>query len=398
MRWLDRLRGSLNPFFLMALLYSVLAAAALAYQALWLAGFAPAVPGIVWTRVHLLTIGVVAQYILGALPSTISRRTGLPEPGAGLQWGIWLLANGSFIALLLSVPVGTVPVALAGAIGIIAALVLMLGGIWRTGAGARVGSDAVSRLLLSAPMFFVAGVLLAMQLIANWPAPGGPGGVLESHLHANIWGLFGLFMAAVLLERIPGGSGAALRFPGLVSPMSWLLIAGAAALVVGPWSGVLPVTMLGLVTYVTGTVLLVVNLAATVRSSGRWTPNLAHVLTGYLWVFAPVIAAPIVLLATGTLPAGDVEAAAIFSLVAGWILQLTFGAILPSIRGARGAEVDRDGWWITVWLVNAGVFVVWIGAFAGNLSNATTALGFALVTAGWLPQLIDVIRSPDPSQ
>jgi hypothetical protein len=380
-----------NPFYFMAALYLLLDAIALAMLTLWLADLAPVMPGLGWTRVHLLTIGVVTQAALGTLPSLATAKTGSPAPGPAILWALWLLLNGGLIVLLIGIPTEIPVVTVAGALGIFAAVALMLALLARSGVGRLVAANARWRLLVAAPVFLLAGILLAISLVAGWPAPGGAGGIRESHIHANVWGFFGLLAAGMLIDRVPARAGHPLRFPRVVSPMAWLLIAGATGLVLGPWLGVMPLTLAGLVGYVVGTSLLVGNLIGTIRAARRWTPNLVHLLCAYAWMASPILGAPIVLLLTGRLPIGDVEAVAISSLVTGWILQIAIGAFLPRLREEQDPAGDSNGWWFSVVALNAGVLLTWIGAFTVTV---VTVLGFALVLAGWLPPLVDLLRRP----
>ena len=172
-----------NPFYLMAILFFVADAAVLALMNLWLGNLAPAIPDIVWTRIHLLTIGVLIQAVVGMLPSLLAAKTGLRMPGPGLQWSIWVLLNVSFVALLVSVPTDITLVALTGAIGVFLAIILLLIGVLRTETGRSAMADPRRRLLLAGPVSLLVGILLAMSLIGNWPAPAGIGGVLEAHPH-----------------------------------------------------------------------------------------------------------------------------------------------------------------------------------------------------------------------
>ncbi|HEU5347018.1 MAG TPA: hypothetical protein VFU63_00265, partial [Ktedonobacterales bacterium] len=57
-----------NPFYLMAGVYLILDVLALAAMALVTADVIAPIPNLIWMRIHLLTIGVVVQVVLGALP------------------------------------------------------------------------------------------------------------------------------------------------------------------------------------------------------------------------------------------------------------------------------------------------------------------------------------------
>src|SRR5512147_930937 len=93
-----------NPFYLMAGVYLVLDAIAFAAQALATAEVIAPIPGLAWIHIHLLTIGVVVQVILGALPSLTATRLGTQPPGRATNTTLWLLVNASFALLLYSMP------------------------------------------------------------------------------------------------------------------------------------------------------------------------------------------------------------------------------------------------------------------------------------------------------
>ncbi|MBI3966223.1 MAG: hypothetical protein HY329_11375, partial [Chloroflexi bacterium] len=227
----------------------------------------------------------------------------------------------------------------------------------------------------------------------GWPAPGGYAGVKESHMHANVFGFVGLVAAAVLLELIPARVGRPLRFPRLVPWTSSLLTIGGVGLSAGPWLALMPLTVLGLVTYIVGSATLLANLVGTVLGYRAWTPNLAHVLAAYVWMFVPFVVAPTVLITTGELPSGAVEAAAVTSFIGGWLLQIVIGAFLARAPAGAAGTPNGEGSWFAVTVLNLGVAVTWAGAFVPTAVWApVTALGYGLVVIGWLPPLGAVLH------
>jgi hypothetical protein len=100
--------------------------------------------------------------------------------------------------------------------------------------------------------------------------------------------------------------------------------------------------------------------------------------------------APLVLLGTGALPSGVVEAAAVSALVFGWILQIVLGGFIPGLD--RPARAARDGSWFSVATINLGCASLWVAAFAPpEVGTSLTALGYALVVLGWLPALLAML-------
>jgi hypothetical protein len=382
-----------NPFSLMAGMYLLLDSIALSALVLVMLGVIPSVPGLDWVRIHLLTIGVVVQSVLGALPALVATKLRGKRPSAAVTWTLWLLVNISFGLLLYSMPLGFSALAAGAAVGIFAAIVLLLASMYRQKAIPPVGAHASLRFYVAGPFFFLIGILMAISMLLNWPAPGQFFGLLEAHVHANVWGFLALVVAGFLLARIPTYVGRPLRWPTLVPATSWLLITGAVGLVAGPWLGFLPLTLLGIVVYMVGTVLLLSNLAGTILASRIWTPNLAHLVVAYLWMVVPAIVAPLVLALTGHLPTGRIEAAAVSGLVAGWILQIVIGAFPLWLREGQPHTVGRDGWWFSVVALNVGVLIVWISAFTPDLVTARmlTALAYTFVVLGLLPPLVTIL-------
>ena len=383
-----------NPFYLMAGVYLVLDALALTAMALVTAGVLAPIPNLVWIRIHLLTIGVVVQIILGSLPGFVSARLGAQPPGRAMTATLWLLVNASLALLLYSMPLELAQLSAVAAGGIFLAIVLLLASLHRRNACPPVGARAGLRFFVVGPMFFLIGIYMAASMLLNWPAPGGFFGEIEAHVHANVWGFLAFIVAGVLLERIPAAVGQPLRWPHHVSAISWLLILGTLGLVFGPWLAVLPLTMGGLVIYVAGTGLLVTNLAATAIAGHRWTANIAHLLVAYLWMIVPVVVAPTVLLTTGKLPTGRVEDAAVFGLITGWVLQIVLGALPLRLREMRQLASGWDGCWGSVILLNLGVLVVWVTAFVSSVDLVTplTVAGYAMIILAWIRPLIAILR------
>jgi cytochrome c oxidase cbb3-type subunit I len=383
-----------NPFYLMAGVYLVLAVLALAALALVTVGVLAPIPGLVWMRIHLLTIGVVVQVVLGALPSLAAARLQSQPPGRAMNGALWLLVNSSLALLLYSMPQGLSVLAAAAAVGIFLAIVLMLASLHRRGACPPVGARAGLLLFVVGPLFFLVGIFMAVSMLLHWPAPGGFFGQLEAHVHANVWGFLALVVAGVLLERLPAAVGRPLRWPSLVPATSWLLVLGTAGLVFGPWLAVLPMTILGIAVYVTGTGLLLANLVATAIAGHRWTANIAHLLVAYIWMLVPAAIAPIILAITGKLPTGQVEAAAVSGLIAGWVLQVALAGLPLRLRELRQRATGWDGSWISLVLLNVGVLLVWVAAFISTPSVTTymMAAGYGLVVVASVRPLVAVLK------
>ncbi len=386
-----RFKISVNPFYATAGLFLVLDALAVALTALAYLGIMPALPALAWLRVHLLTIGVVVEMILGSLPGLIAAQFGARPPSRLLNGALWLLVNLGLALLLIGMPSSDGRIAALGGISILAALILLLLNVLGQWNKRLNPANSSTRLYIAGPLFFVFGILMALSMLLGWPAPGGLSGLLEAHVHANVWGFLALVVAGFLLDYIPRWVNQPLRLPAAVHLTTRLLITGAVCLVAGPWFGFLPLTILGLVLYVCGTALLLVNLVGTIAASRGWTPSLAHLSTAYLWMLVPAGVAPGVLALTGKLPTGAIETAAVSGLIAGWVLQIVLGA-LP-LRFAI-ADTQARGSWFSVLAVNLGVALLWAAAFWPDFDSARiiTAAGYSAILIGWLPLLVVLVE------
>lgn len=383
-----------NSFHLMAGVYLAIDVLALAAMALVTAGVIAPIPGLIWLRIHLLTIGVVVQVILGTISGYVAARLGAQPPGRALNVSLWLLINLGFALLLYSMPLGLSQIAAVGATVIFVAVVLQLVSLHWRGACPPFGSRASLLLFIAGSIFFLIGIFMAVSMLLHWPAPGGFFGEIEGHVHANVWGFLAMVVAGFLLEMIPAALGRPLRWPHLVPVTSWLLIVGALGLVAGPWLAIMALTMGGIAIYIIGTALLVTNLAATALAAHRWTANIAHLLLAYIWMIVPAAVAPIILEITGRLPSGAVEAAAVSGLIAGWVLQIVLGALPMRLRTMRQRASGWDGCWLSVALLNLGALSIWIAAFvsSGDLHGSLTTAGYSLVAVAAVPPLVAILR------
>jgi hypothetical protein len=304
---------------------------------------------------------------------------------------LWLLVNSSFGVLLYSMTTNFLLAASWAAAGIFVAIVLLLAILYRQRIGSLVSTRAGLRFYFAGPLFFLIGILMALSMLLQWPAPGQLFGQLEAHVHANIWGFLALIVAGFLLDHIPTYTGHPLRWAQLVPVTSWFLISGASGLVAGPWLALLPLTILGIAIYIVGTILLLVNLAGTMLAAHSWTPNLVHILVAYLWMVVPAFVAPIILKVTGHLPAGSVETSAVSGLVAGWILQIVIAAFPLRLREVQSHTAGRDGWWFSVITLNLGVLALWLAATTSH-PTLPIALGYTLIILGFLPPLSTILR------
>lgn len=393
-----------SPFYLMSGLYVTGAVAFLLLMALAGLQVIPSLPGVTWLRIHIVTIGAVTQALFGALPALAAARLGGEGQPAGAAWKQWSLLNVGFILLLVGMPAQPrhIFLAVTGATLVFLAVLSLVNSLYgmarRSPRGA--GAGAGTRFYLTAPIFFLVGITLAVSMLLGWPAPGGWAGTREAHIHANNWGFLSLAAAGILIDLTPVLTGRPLARPGWVSASYWLITIGAVLLVAGPWLDVMPVMLAGMVPFLIGVILLLVNVARSRDPRGPMPVRATHLLASYIWVFAPIVAAPALHLVPGLLPIAAAETAALQGLAYGWGLQLAIAALPVLVAGIRygpGGTAARpvlpDAPAFGVFAINGGMAAVWAGNIVSSgaggaaAGGAVLATGYALIAAGLLPAL-----------
>jgi hypothetical protein len=166
----------------------------------------------------------------------------------------------------------------------------------------------------------------------------------------------------------------------VLSLIYWGMTLGAFGLVLGPWiGGSLPPTVAGLVLHLAATIGLLVLLIRELNAGGRLSsPGGWHLAASYLWILAPVLVAPLILL--GVLEGGPIEATAPQALIYGWVLQ--FGiALIPFMTRRMVLKEENPalgGCWGSLIAVTLGSLLVWASIFILPARDILYGLGFAL--------------------
>ena len=114
----------MSPYFLMGILYLSLALLAALESSFSGLKIVPWFNGMVWLRVHLITLGVMTQVLFALMPTLTSIRYKLPKPK--MRWDIWLTLNGGILTLLVGIPiVNKVPIFIGGTLVFIAVVLLI---------------------------------------------------------------------------------------------------------------------------------------------------------------------------------------------------------------------------------------------------------------------------------
>ncbi len=164
----------------------------------------------------------------------------------------------------------------------------------------------------------------------------------------------------------------------------------------GPWLGgsvsTLP-TVLGLILHLAATIGLLVLLVRAFKSSGRLnTAGAWHLFASYLWILAPVLTAPLILL--HILQSGPIEATGPQALIYGWMLQ--FGiALIPYVARRFFLKEDNPalgGCWGSLAAATLGSIFVWISVFIVPARGVLYGIGFALYTVALIHPLRELAQ------
>jgi len=90
------------PFYVMAMLFLFLAALTLLDTSLVNLATFSAFPGLRWTLVHLLTLGVLTEVVFGVTPGLVAALVRRPRPT--ISWNTWIVLNAGLITLFAGIP------------------------------------------------------------------------------------------------------------------------------------------------------------------------------------------------------------------------------------------------------------------------------------------------------
>jgi len=381
------------PYLLTTLIYVFLALLAAADAALVSMNLAGPFTALRWIRVHFITLGMITQVIFGLLPVLVTALVKKPRPG--MRWDIWLALNAGLVALVAGFAAVNQPIILAGGTLIFTAATLLLIHVWQISRGM---APLSLKFYLTGLVYLLVGVIIGTGLWLNWSEALQIGVPLEAHIHANSWGFMSLVFAGLLVDFTPWITGRPLGSSKTIGLIFWAMTLGAFGLVLGPWlGGSLPPTVAGLVLHLAGTIWLLALLVRAFKASGKLSePGAWHLVSSYLWILAPVLIAPLILL--GWLAGGPIEATAPQALIYGWMLQ--FGiALIPYIARrffAREADPRLGGCWGSLAAATLGSLLVWSSIFILPARGILHGAGFALYTLALIhpiKEILDIARA-----
>lgn len=363
------------PYLLTTLLFTFVALLAAADASLVSVNLLSTFPALRWVRVHFVTLGILSQVIFGLLPLLVASLSKKPRPA--MRWDIWLTLNVGFIALVAGFSGVNQAMIFTGGTLIFIAATLLLIQLWNVR-----GGDAPESLkfYITGIFYLLVGIIIGTGLWLNWSEALYIKVPLEAHIHANSWGFMSLVFAGLLVDFVPMITGRPLSTTKNVSLIYWGMTLGAFGLVLGPWlGGSLPPTVSGLVLHLSATIWMVVMLVQAFKASDRFNNAGAwHLVCSYLWIIAPILVAPLILL--GFIDGRPIEGTAPQALIYGWVLQ--FGiALIPYIARQFFLKEENPklgGSWVSLTGATVGSLFVWASIFIVPVRGVLYGIGFAL--------------------
>lgn len=376
-----------NPYFLMTVLFVSLAVLSALAAALASWNIAPWFDALRWLRIHLITLGTLTEVIFGVLPGLVAARANRPRPG--IRWDIWFTLNGGLITLLVGIPLVNAVLIFTGGTLVFVATLLLIKQLRDMHPSRLAFQPGAGRpFYLAGLSYFLLGIFLGTGLWLGWGKALNIGSIVEVHIHANNWGFLSLVFAGLLIDLYPALTKQQLAWPRSIKPIFWLMTLGALGLVLGPWFKSQVFTVPGLIMHLTATLWLLLNIIKPVlHDRAVWTPGWWHLMLAYLWILAPVLVAPLILLQVPGFPGAGIEGSAPQALIYGWVLQFGY-ALLPYFF-ARAFTPDRPatlgGNWFSVITVQLGGVCLWASIFMPDYQALLHGSAYALWLLSALP-------------
>ncbi len=386
-----------QPYFLMSLLYLFLVGLAALASVLSGLDIVPLFGSLKWLRVHLVTLGALAEITFGITPVLVAAARGLPRPKT--RWDIWLSLNAGLVLLLIGIPTITRALIITGGTlaGIAATLLIKQLVDMRPAQNERKTSNAEGRkFYITGLSYLLVGGLVGTGLWLGWSEALHIAAPIEVHVHTNLWGFAAIVLAGLLVDLYPSFANRPLAWPRSIPWIYWLMTFGALGLIAGPWLNVSLFTVLGLVLHTLGSaLLLVVAIKPLLGDRSAWTPGVWHLFTSYVWFFLPVVVAPMIVARAENFPVREISGSGGPILIFGWIMQ--FGYALVPYLFTRFFEPQKfarlGGIWLSLVAVHAGSVLFWISLFFPNIETAARASAYGLWILSGIPLLTALWKS-----
>jgi len=341
-----RQEGELRPtdvvgsFFVCGLIFLLAAAAAAVVQAVhpWPWGH--------WLALHLAFVGGVSQLVLGASQFFVGAFLATDPPPRAIvraQLAAWNLGA---IGLALAIPLAAgaaVWIAVGLLVAALALWALAIATMWRR--SLRRSPWAVAWYCAGA--LFLGFGMIAGSLLAHG-VPWTHGDLLGAHMSLNLAGWFGGSIVGTLHTFFPSLTQTQLRRPRLQGLAFVAWTAGVAALAIGYAWALDPVAIAGWLALCAGALLLLVNVAASLRGAARPLSLPARLVgAAQPFLLAALVVATVAAIDRGPSGAlvGGTRATVGTLLVAGWIGLTVLGsllhllAVVVRVRGGFSARM-----------------------------------------------------------
>ncbi len=388
----------LNPYFLVTFLYIALAVLGALDASLISFDFLPTFAGLRWVRVHFITLGALTELAFGILPIIVTARAKLPRPK--VRWDIWLTLNLGLLILLIGIPMVNGALITTGGTLIFIAATLLMVQLWRL-RPKRVDGDpqAGRKFYIMGLAYLLLGIIVGTGLWQGWGVPLQIKVPLEVHIHANNWGFMSMVFAGLLIDLYPGFTGRSLAWPHSTTHIFWMMTFGALGLVLGPWFQSNLFSVPGLILHLSATIWLLLNVIKPLIGDHKLrTPGVLHLITSYVWILAPVLVAPLIILEVPGFPGAGIEQNAPQALIYGWVLQFGY-AIIPLLfrRVFLPDSVPTlGGNWFSLAAVHLGGIFLWAGIFLHDSQATLHGIAYGLWFISMLPiayELWQIVRS-----
>ena len=233
----------LNPFFYMTFLYFFLGILMVLQTSLLDFGILDnfTAVAISWVRIHFITLGILTQLLFGYLPGYLSSKKDLTT-----RWDIWLLINTGLFTFFYgrSLLTNAAPLMIFGGLLIFSATLLFIIQLLTI----REDSKSISTYFYAfAGFFLLIGIVVGVGIWAGWGDFLQIKNSLEVHIHANNWGFMNLVFTGLLIDVMPILTNKDFKWPNSIKYILVSLILGAIGLIIGPWVGVVPITVSGMI-------------------------------------------------------------------------------------------------------------------------------------------------------
>jgi hypothetical protein len=385
-----------NPYFLMTLLYAFLAVLAAVDASAASLNLLPWFNGLRWLRVHFVTLGVLTEVIFGLLAALVAARSSRPQPRT--RWDIWLTLNAGLLTLIVGVPLVNAALMIAGGTLVFIAATLLLkqlAGLRPAATTANASGGTGRKFYIAGLSYLLLGIFVGTGLWAGWPQFFQIKVPIEVHIHANNWGFMSLVFAGLLVDLYPGFAKRPLAWPRSITPIFWMMTTGALLLVIGPWVKNEMFSVPGILLHLSATGWLVLNVIKPLGGDNLTkTPGFWHLVTSYVWIIAPVLVAPLIILKVPGFPGAGIEQNAPQALIYGWVLQFGYALIPYLFRRTflSGEAAKLGGSWISLATVHVGGVFLWVSIFVKDYQSVLHGTAYALWAVSIIPILIDLWR------